>query len=299
MPETSPSSPQLPLRMWYLREVIGTLAGAVGPRIASCAARGLARGVFEMNAPARQKTIANVGAALPDRSAGEHERIARAAFEHVGAFWAETVVSRRLLTRSGWPAQIEVSEPARWADLATWPRSLLLVSTYWGNPVAGAVAVSQLLRPVDVLVDAASAWMADRLWKSDFRRDGRCRHLPGLRLLPATQAPLRIPQLMDRGGRLLVLLGRKATPRGGVRVRFLGREARYPATVVRLALRHRADIVTFACRRLTGRPHARLELLGHLKASELPPTAPAALQQVLAMFEPLIRACPEQYLWSR
>jgi len=264
----------------------------------------------------------------PDSPAVRRRQIARAAFQHVAAFWVETLFLRRQLTPGNWRQVVRVPQWQAWAALRQRRRPLLLVTGYLGNPVVAACALSWMLGPLHVLADPAARLLIETLKGGNTPlgnpRNGRSRvggfkggyapirRWPGLRVIDSARAGTELPAILEAGGRVLMLAGpRGRTPlnpparsnRGSDRghaVSFLGRECRQPATIARLAHRHDAEIVVFACRRLDGPAFQfELSLVNRISAASRPRTAAATTRLYLEYLEQAIRDAPGQYLWTR
>lgn len=282
--------PGIPLRWHYFRYGVGTLAGALGPALAGRMATALAQGIHDLRPPVREVIEANLRRVFPKMPAEHRDRLCRAAFEHVALFWVECLFARRRLSHSGWPACIKVDNLTFWGQIAESARPAILVSGYVGNPAFGAFALGQMLPQLSVLVDPISEWLIGAL-------SGRRR--VGLKLVSRV-APAEISAALSGRGKLLVLLGSRQVQRGGVECVSLGRRSQFPATIGRLAHRHQADIVVFACRRQADMPaRLKLEMLDFLPFPDLPRTARETMQHLLTALERYVCTFPEQYLWTR
>jgi len=265
----------------------------MGIDAALSAARWLARQVFMLTPPVRFKMEANLrrafGPALPDATI---ERLAAQSFESVAAFWTELIYCRRLLSPLNWRRRIRVPGDARWRALIRADRPALLVTTYLGNPVVAACALSECLSPLYVVVDAASGWLIRQ--EPDILN-----RFTGLRIVHANDTARTLPSILQAGGRVLFLAG-WSQPVGGVEATFLGRRMRHHATIARLAHRHRAEIVPFACLRCAGKPFSfKLVLNRSVRPDPKAPSAAAVTQQYLTSLEAMIHRAAHQYLWTR
>jgi lauroyl/myristoyl acyltransferase len=286
--------PRLPLRLRYLVRVVGTLARAMGLPTATVAGRALARAIFGLNPPARPRVEANLLRAFGTSMSGaQAERIACLTFEHAAAFWAEAVHCGRLLRPGSLHQYVNVPAREQWQALAVPAsgRPCLLVTGYVGNPVVGACALSELCPPVAVLVDP----LASALLEGERHVLRRFRNLE---VIATRDAGRRVPPLLEAGGRLILLAGRRAVG-GGVSASFLGSATPRSASIARLAHRHGADLVVFACRRLEGKPFRfELEWVGRVVTPAGPVGARAITGQYLALLEGAVRKYPEQFLWT-
>lgn len=280
-------------RWRYLRDVVGTLAGVLGPDASRRIARSLARGVFDLSPPIRRTVESHLNEVYgAELGADGCERLARRVFENVALFWAEVLCLRRRLSPGSWQHRVCIHDADTWHSLAGSDRPVILVTTYLGNPVVGACALSCLVPPVHAVVDPVAEWLIERnpqVW----------RRFRGLRQVPVRQAPAVLPGVLAAGGRVLMIVGRPAAT-GGVEATILGRRARHSAAVARLAHRHAATIALFACRRRGGTALSfDLSAPVCLRPGDRPPAAADLTQACLDVLEGFVRQDPAQYLWTR
>ncbi len=289
-------SPLAMLRLLYLRRVVGTAIGAAGFARATAMACRLARGVYGLAPPARQRIEANLldayGHALSARS---REALARNVFEHIARFWVETAFAPRFLRPGSWRRFVTVAEPEVWSAAAKDGRPAILVSTYFGNVAVGAYVLGQIFRPVHVVIDRIEAPVL-RQWQDDL-----CRQ-PHVRLIAREDALDALPRILNVGGRIMVL-GEHIRPHGpAIEVPFLGRPRRLYRTIGILAARHNARVVVFSCEREGGGRAPRFTLRCHDRIDPAAPSADiphAVIARYAAALEGMIRDRPEQYLWTR
>ena len=284
----------LPWRWRYLRDGLGTLAGAMGIESSTRVARLLAQGAFELHPLARRQIESNLFQAFgPSLSRSGCERIARQVFENVALFWVESLFCRRRLSPATWRRWVRVPDMGDWLEVARQRGPALLVTGYLGNPAVAACVVSELLPPVHVLVDPVSRMLVDR-------SRGVLERFRGLTLIDVKDASRRVPSVMYADGRLLVLAGPGQLECGGVPGSFLGRQGRHPATIARLAHRCGAEIIVLRCRRLDEVAFRfELAMVDRIGPPAPGTTASAITQQYLTSLDRAVREYPDQYLWTR
>lgn len=286
------TSTSLPMKWRYLRDGVGTLLGAIGIERATALARLVARVIFSVGPPAREGIESNLQEVYAGSST-DCELRARQVFENVASFWVELLYCHRRVTRTGWRRCVHVRAMDDWQDVARQRRPMLLVTGYLGNPAVAACVLSDIMSPVHVLVDPASRMLIDSA-------RGVAGRFPGLRLIDVHESARLVPEVMRAGGRLLMLADPRSSERGGVVGTFLGRRARRHATIARLAHRHDAEIVVFACPRVGSVPFRfELSMIDRIRPDDRPATASEITQRHLSALERAVREWPAQYLWTR
>jgi lauroyl/myristoyl acyltransferase len=292
---------RLPARMAYLRYGLGTLLEAMGPQRAARSARWLARSICELHPPLREQMDANLrqayGSTLSEK---QRSRLIVRVFENVAAFWTEVLFSPRLWHPDHIRRRVVLCDQTSQWNGPREDHPTVFITTAFGHPALGACALSlTAVRPLHVVVDVFSYAFAQHMQRTK-------RRFVRLRLLPANEAARCLPAALEAKENALILTGAASPHAGGCEADFLGRRARRHASAVRLALRHRADIVVFGCRRKTPVPgngahalHFELEIIDVWRDGDRPRTARALLQHVYDGLTRLIDQDPEQYLWTR
>ena len=132
-------------------------------------------------------------------------------------------------------------------------------------------------------------------WLAEIMRTARNR--PGMLAVPTNLTGVRQMIKALRRGEAVGLLPDQVPPQGqGVRSPFFGREAYTMTLAARLALQTGAAVVLVRCERLPWGQGYEL----HMRALDEPLAADldAAVHQINAAMESLIRECPDQYLWG-
>jgi lauroyl/myristoyl acyltransferase len=275
------------LRTVYLRRVVGTILEAAGLEVAQGAARLLARGVWELEGPGRRRAEERLARALTGRlSEAERDRLVQACYEHVGMCWVEALFARRRLRERSWRRVVRLDEEERWKEICGADAPVIFVTGFLGHPGVGAYALGQMSRPVHALIAELDqpAW---RAWQQELYTAGQ------VRLIRTEESLRRLPEVLEAGGKV-VLIGEHARTGGkGVEVDYLGRRQRCYSTVEVLARRYAARVVVFGCLRLSPDYEFALKL-----AAVIEPDTPSLTQAYMSALERLIRAAPEQYMWG-
>lgn len=136
---------------------------------------------------------------------------------------------------------------------------------------------------------------ARQAWLAEIMRTARNR--PGMLAVPTNLMGVRQMIKALRRGEAVGLLPDQVPPQGqGVWSPFFGREAYTMTLAARLALQTGAAVVLVRCARLPRGQGYEL----HLRelAEPLAADLDAAVHQINAAMESLIRECPDQYLWG-
>lgn len=283
------------LRLIYVRRVVSTLAGALGPRGAMAFARWLARGVFDLGTPARRRAEENLARAYGDAlSAEARMQLTGRTFENIAAFWVEVLLARRLVSERAWRARVALEDESLVRSIARSPRGALLVTGYFGNLAVCAYALAQLCKPLHVVIDQARHPVL-RSWQDELYRQSN------IRLVPRQTALTRMVELAAAGEKVFVV-GEHARPRGrAVPVSFLGGSRSCYPTIGSLAGWCDVPVYVVTARRtgwdyrfaVTCEPAADPRDLpaGHRPTDWI-------TRQYMARLEARIRQYPAQYLWT-
>ncbi len=284
------------LRLMYVRRVVVTLANALGLDGAMTFSRWLARGVFDLNTPARRRAERNLVRAYGDALTPEERgRLTRSVFEQIAAFWVEAFFAHRRLRVSSWQQFVAFEDPARVRSMASSPRGALLVTGYFGNLAVAAYALGQVARPLHVVIDEVQHPVL-KAWQDELYRQ------PNVELLARARAKSRLADLLSDGAKVL-MVGEHVRPRGrGVTVEYLGRPCRCYPTVGMLA--RWCDVPVYVVTARRGQRPFRFILSCELTADprRLPSeqdAVEAITRQYMRCLETVIRRWPTQYLWTR
>ncbi len=276
----------LPVRCFVF--LVGLMPRRLARRL--CAALGLL--LFRLHSRLRRVGLRNLAMALPELGSGEHQRILRQLFVHIGWHFAEFCRMSRYTRENaaGWIrcAGMEHYEQAKargngvlvlTGHLGAWELSSFYHSLQ-GHPM-GLVA-----RPLDnPRLDA-------------FVRSIRCRH--GNWIIPRNDFARGLLQAMHQGRSVGILMDTNMTPPEGIFVPFFGIPACTASGLARIALRTGAAIVPGFL--LWEQAESRYVL--HFA----PPIHPVVTDnrtqdiamltaQCTAVLESWIRRYPDQWLW--
>jgi KDO2-lipid IV(A) lauroyltransferase len=236
-------------------------------------------------------TLENLQGALGDeRDPNELARIARSAYQNAGMTFVEFL-------RFGRDRRGDLMERAAVGPLAVLEqaaargRGIIFLTAHTGNWELGAVAVSGLVGPVDVVVGDQK-----NLWVDGYVK--RLRARGGVRQIPIGSALREVMRRLAAGGRV-GLVADQDGGRHGMLLEFLGRPASCQAGPAHFAYRSRAPVVVCLDRHLGNGRH---EVLLH------PPIAPdperpeeAEVVRILSEanrhLEAFLRRYPEQWFW--
>lgn len=278
-------------RYFYLRRVVGAVLSAIGLSAADRLARSLARRVYDLNTPARRLAESRLASAAASQFAIRYSPLAISSmYEHVARFWIETLFLKRLLRDSSWRRFVTLEKEADLLALARSPRGCLLATAYFGNPAVAAWVLGRIFRPVHVIVDKlAQPYLA--AWQKELYADR------WVRLVERDKAAAVVPEVLSRGGAVLMIAEHERRHGRAVPVEFLGRRLNCYPTLDRLARWFDVPVGVVTCRRRE-RPFS-FDLTLHAKVERDSRDGEGAVVcGVLAELQKAILARPEQYLWS-
>jgi KDO2-lipid IV(A) lauroyltransferase len=257
--------------------------GAVGAGVATLGYRplGVRRDVVE-----RQ-----LGIAFPELDHVAIQRIARAAYAHLG----RVAVEAALLPYQGRDRVLDLfEEPENW-ELVEAARAggtgILFVTGHLGNwELAGAYVAARGL-PVDAIARHQANPLFDRYLT-------RTRERIGMRIVHDERAVAQVPRAL-RGGRAVAMLTDQETVGlASTWVPFFGRPAKTPRGPAVFALRLGAPLI-FGCalRQPSGRYRMSFEAVPVQRSGDLD----ADVDQIVATYthtlERWVRRAPDQYFW--
>jgi KDO2-lipid IV(A) lauroyltransferase len=231
---------------------------------------------------------ANLAAAFPDLAPGERRRITRACFRHFGGSFCDALSSLRfdgpeLLSRLefvGW------ENFSRAAELAG-GKGTIVLGSHFGNWEVVPAAIALTVGPMSSVGRRADNPHFDRVIQ-------RLRTRYGNLSLDKRGAVRDMFRLLERGGRLGLLIDQRVRAEEAIDVPFFGRPALTSPIVARLAQRTGAAVVPVFGEELPG---------GRYRVEALPPMMPGSDDDVretrryLAILEERVRARPELWLW--
>jgi lauroyl/myristoyl acyltransferase len=286
------------LRLIYLRHVVVTLVNVLGPQRSLALARWLARGVFDLAPPARQRADSSIAQAYGNElTAEERSRLIRRMFENFACFWVEAFVARRKLRPSSWRKVVQFDDEPFLRGIAESPRGALFVTAYFGNFAIGAYAVGHLCRPLYVVIDELEHPVL-KSWQQELYRQ------PNIELLSRQRAKRSLADLLSAGKKVL-LVGEHLRPRGkAIEVHYLGSRRRYYPTIGLLAKACDVPVVVIGARRQEGAFRFSVSSRLVVDPRDLRPDGEGDLTRIITLrcmqtVEAMIRQWPEQYLWTR
>jgi KDO2-lipid IV(A) lauroyltransferase len=256
-------------------------AGAVGARVAALGywPLGIRREVVE-----RQ-----LGVAFPELDASSIERLARAAYAHLG----RVAVEAALLPYHG--RVLDLFDDAENWDAVERARAggsgILFVTGHLGNwELAGAYVAAR-----GIPVDAVARHQANPLFD---RYLTRTRERIGMRVVPDERAVAQVPRAIRAGRAVAMLTDQETVGLASTWVPFFGRPAKTPRGPAVFALRLNAPLI-FGCalRQPSGRYRMSFEEVPIGRTGDLDADVDRIVAAYTATLERWVRRAPEQYFW--
>ena len=278
------------------RRVLAAFLGVIAPAAAYALLATLARTLYRLFDPLRQRSEAQCRAALGDRyGADEVSRIARQAFVHRAWNLVDLMLALRLIRRSTFDRRGgRIPEPylSLLRDAQRRRQPVILLTAYYG--------------PYDLLplflgfngIRAGAIYRPHRNLAFDAERQA-VRGGSGCVLIPDHEAVARLPRLLEEGDTVAILADHHAA-RHGVPATFLGLPTAASRAVGILAERYAATVAVAGVRR---RGPLRFEVVvtdffGPSAWREADDAVVYITQRYLAGLERMILADPTQYLWA-
>ena len=237
----------------------------------------------------RRIAEANLSAAFPELSAAERRRIVRACFRRFGASFCDSLSSLRfdgpeLLSRlelTGWENFEQAAAMGR-------GKGTIVLGSHFGNWEVVPAAIALTLGPISSVGRRADNPYFNRVVQ-------RLRTRFGNASLDKRGAVREMFRLLDRGGRLGLLIDQRVRAEEAIDVPFFGRPALTSPIVARLSRRTGAPVVPIFGEELAG---------GRYRVEALPPIVPevgeddmALTRRYLVLLEERARQRPELWLW--
>jgi len=260
-----------------------TRAGSIGERIGALGywPIGIRRAVVE-----RQ-----LAAAFPERDAADIQRIARAAYGHLGRTAIETAVL---------PSYTATEIVGLFEGVEGWSiveerlargKGLILVTGHLGNWELGGAYLAARGLPIDAVARHMANPLFDRYLTSTRQRIG-------MTVVHDEDAVRRVPRSLRTARAVAFLVDQGAVGLASAWVPFFGRFAKTPRGPAVFALRLGSPIVFgVALRQPSGRYRLTFEALDAVDTGEREADVDAIVANYTATLEKWVRRAPEQYLW--
>jgi Kdo2-lipid IVA lauroyltransferase/acyltransferase len=258
-------------------------AGGIGERIGRLgyAPLGIRRAVVEKQ----------LRAALPGIGDHEVQRIARAAYGHLGRTSIETAV-----LPSYSPAEIiDLFEAVHGWDVVEQKlalgKGLILVTGHLGNWELGGAYLAARGLPIDAVARHMANPLFDRYLTST-------RHRIGMTVVHDEDAVRRVPRSLRGGRAVAFLVDQGAVGLASTWVPFFGRYAKTPRGPAVFALRLGSPVVFgVALRQPSGRYQLTFEPIDVVETGDRETDVDKIVADYTSVLERWVRRAPEQYLW--
>jgi len=230
-------------------------------------------------------------AALPDLPRAEIERIARAAYEHLGRTSIETAVlpshsAREIIdlfeSVSGW----ELVERSLAAG-----KGLMFVTGHLGNWELGGAYLAARGVPIDVVARHMANPLFDRYLTATRQRIG-------MTVVHDEDAVRRVPRSLRAGRAVAFLIDQGAVGLASTWVPFFGRQAKTPRGPAVFALRLGTPVIFGAAlRQPSGRFRLSLEQVEVEDTGDREADVDRIVANYTSTLERWVRTAPEQYFW--
>jgi len=258
-------------------------AGRIGARIGSL-------GFSPLNIR-RDVVERQLRAALPERDAPDIERIARAAYAHLGRTSIETAI----LPSYSSAQIIDLFESVQGWELVekklALGKGLILVTGHLGNWELGGAYIAARGLPID----AVARHMANPLFD---RYLTKTRERIGMTVIHDEDAVKRVPRALRTGHAVAFLFDQGAVGLASTWVPFFGRFAKTPRGPAVFALRLGAPVMFgVALRQPSGRYQLSFEPIEVVETGDREADVDRIVADYSSVLERWIRRAPEQYLW--
>ncbi len=235
----------------------------------------------------------NLSAAFPSLAAAERSRVTRACFRHFGGSFCDALSSLRfdgpeLLARLEFVGWENFARAAALGNRSGASTGTIVLGSHFGNWEVVPAAIALTVGPMSSVGRRADNPHFERVIQ-------RLRTRYGNRALDKRGAVREMFRLLERGGRLGLLIDQRVRAEEGIDVPFFGRPASTSPIVARLSQRTGAPVVPVFGEELPG---------GRYRVEALPPMLPqpgdddvALSRRYLAILEERARERPELWLW--
>ena len=260
-----------------------TTAGKVGESIANLG--------YSPIGIRRDVVVRQLRSAFPEKDAAEIERIARAAYRHLGRTSIETAILPSYSARE----IIGLFESVHGWDLVeqrlALGKGLIIVTGHLGNwELGGAYAAARGL-PIDVVARHMANPLFDRYLTSTRQRIG-------MTVVHDEEAVRRVPRSLRGGRAVAMLFDQGAVGLASMWVPFFGRLAKTPRGPAVFALRLGTPVVFGAAiRQPSGRYQLSFEPIDVVDTGDREADVDRIVVEYTRVLEKWIRRVPEQYFW--
>lgn len=258
-------------------------AGVVGEKIARLgyAPLKIRRGVVETQ----------LAAVFPEKSADEIERIARAAYGHLGRTTIETAVLPSYSRAKILDLFEEVNGWSIVEERLARGKGLIVVTGHLGNWELGGAYLAARGLPIDAVARHMNNPLFDVYLTATRQRIG-------MTVVHDDQAVKRVPRSLRSGRAVAFLVDQGAVGLASSWVPFFGRYAKTPRGPAVFALRLGAPIVFgVALRQPSGKYQLTFEPIDVKDTGDRDADVDRIVTDYTAVLERWVRRAPEQYLW--
>jgi len=232
-----------------------------------------------------------LAAVFPEKNAGEVERIARAAYGHLGRTTIETAV----LPSYGRTQILDLFEEVNgWSivqERLARGKGLILVTGHLGNWELGGAYLAARGLPIDAVARHMNNPLFDVYLTATRQRIG-------MTVVHDDQAVKRVPRSLRSGRAVAFLVDQGAIGLASSWVPFFGRYAKTPRGPAVFALRLGAPIVFgVALRQASGKYQLTFEPIDVKDTGDRDADVDRIVTDYTATLERWVRRAPEQYLW--
>lgn len=241
----------------------------------------------------RQRAIANLVESYPGRPMRELARIADASLASVAMFAVEAVCLPRLISPTTWMHHVRLTNFDPALQILLSGRGAVLVTGHYGSFELVGHLLAALGFPV-----AAVMRPLDNDYLNQFIVSSRRTH--GLQLLDKKGASSKAHELLA-GGTLIGFIGDQDAGKKGIFVNFFGRPASTYKSIGLLAMAENVPIIVGYARRQGNRAFYEVGAQRIIEPAEWASAADPLrwiTQEYSAAIEQVVRAAPEQYLWT-
>ena len=305
-PGARPPSLQMRNKLWIRavlwlndlhRRLLAVFFAAAGPRVAYAVTDLLARLLYRLLPPIRERGEAQCRAALGNRLTSDQvAHVAERSFMHRAWNLTDLMLADRLLhsrTYRRFGGQIPEPHLTNMLQAQRRGQPTILLTAYYG-PFD--------LLPVFLGFNGIRAGVVYRTHLNTqfdaYRR--RIREQSGCELIPVERAVERLPQILEAGGTVAIVADHHAERRG-LPVTFLGLPTMAVRSVGLLAWRFDADVAVAGIRRVGGAFRFEIEVTDTMKARDWagnPDPVRYITERYLRALETLVLRDPSQYVWA-